>query len=53
MAQIRAAFGTGGAPGEIEGYASKFAQLDAVLQRLLEEEPFSIIRNIATGSGLE
>ncbi|OLP89146.1 Kinesin-like protein Klp59C [Symbiodinium microadriaticum] len=28
-------------------------ELDAVLQRLLEEEPFSIIRNIATGTKIE
>ena len=53
MAQVRAAFGSGGAQGEIEGYENKFAQLYAVMQSLLEEEPFSIIRNIAKGNGLE
>ncbi|CAE7256390.1 CACNA1B [Symbiodinium sp. CCMP2592] len=53
MAQVRAAFGTGGAQGEIDGYENKFAQLYAVLQSLLEDEPFSIIRNISKGNGLE
>ena len=53
MAQTRAAFGPGGTQGEIEGLENKLAQVYAVLQNLLEDEPFSIIRNILKGNGLE
>ena len=53
MAQIRAEFGPGGAQGEVEGLEHKVAQVYAVLQNLLEGEPFSILRNILKGNGLE
>ena len=53
MAQIRAEFGPGGAQEEVDGLENKIAQVYAVLQNLLEDEPFSIIRNILKGNGLE
>ena len=49
MAQIRAEFGPGGAQEEVDGLENKIAQVYAVLQNLLEDEPFSIIRNILKG----
>ena len=53
MAQIRAEFGPGGVQEEVDGLENKIAQVYAVLQNLLEDEPFSIIRNILKGNGLE
>ena len=53
MAQIWIEFGSGGAQGEVEELEHKVAQVYAVLQNLLEGEPFSILRNILKGDGLE
>ena len=53
MAQIRAEFGPGGAQEEVDGLENKIAQVYTGLQTLLENESFSIIRNILKGNDLE